>query len=62
MIGLEFKDSEQIYNIFAIEEEKAQPSLIKKSDDILNWLASISSNDLEKEIREGKIIIYSQDQ
>ena len=62
MIGLEFKDSEQIYNIFSIEEEKAQPSLIKKSDDILNWLASISSNDLEKEIREGKIIIYSQDQ
>lgn len=61
MVGLELKKNEQIYNLFVIEEEKAQPVIVKESESILNWLASISSSSLENEIKKGQIIIYPKD-
>lgn len=62
MVGIELENEKQVYSIFAIEEDKAQPYLIKNQESILDWLASISSDDLENEIKSGKIIIYSKDQ
>jgi len=56
MVGLEFVEGKEVYSIFPIKEEKAQPSLGDKS--ILNFLASISSSELKEEIEKGEIIIY----
>jgi len=62
MVGIELENEKQVYSIFAIEEDKAQPYLIENQKSILDWLASISSNDLKDEIKSGKIIIHSKDQ
>jgi len=59
MVGLEFKEESQIYSIFPIKEEKAQPSLGDKS--LLDFLASISSLELKEEIEKGEIVIYQKD-
>lgn len=57
MISLELSEEEQVYNIFIIEEDKAQPAVLK-SEEVLEWLASISSEGLKTEIENGKIFIY----
>ncbi|MDD3919013.1 MAG: CapA family protein [Candidatus Pacebacteria bacterium] len=57
MIDIRLSKDRQDYNIIVVEENKAQPAIIE-SQEILKWLASISSESLKEEIEGGKIVIY----
>lgn len=61
MINLNLFKEKQVYNISIIEENKAQPQVITGKE-VLDFISSISSPDIEEDIKKGQITIYSKDQ